>query len=167
MPSFLTPDFGLLFWMLIAFLVVFGILAKFGFPIIINMVEERKKYIDESLQSAREANEKLANIKAESDAILMEAYQQQSRIFNDATATRDKSIREAKDRGTAEGNRILDDARQQIVAEREKALRANREEVANLSIQIASKVIAKNLQEDKQQVQYIDSLLNEMSIFNK
>ena len=65
MPSFLTPDFGLLFWMLIAFLVVFGILAKFGFPIIINMVEERKKYIDESLQSAREANEKLANIKAE------------------------------------------------------------------------------------------------------
>ena len=58
MPSFLTPDFGLLFWMLIAFLVVFGILAKFGFPIIINMVEERKKYIDESLQSAREANEK-------------------------------------------------------------------------------------------------------------
>ena len=164
MPSFLTPDFGLLFWMLIAFLVVFGILAKFGFPIIINMVEERKKYIDESLQSAREANEKLANIKAESDAILMEAHQQQSQILKDATATRDKIIREAKDRATAEGNRILEDARQ---AEREKALRANREEVANLSIQIASKVIAKNLQEDKQQVQYIDSLLNEMSIFNK
>ena len=153
--------------MLIAFLVVFGILAKFGFPIIINMVEERKKYIDESLQSAREANEKLANIKAESDAILMEAHQQQSQILKDATATRDKIIREAKDRATAEGNRILEDARQQIVAEREKALRANREEVANLSIQIASKVIAKNLQEDKQQVQYIDSLLNEMSIFNK
>lgn len=167
MPSFLTPDFGLLFWMLIAFLVVFGILAKFGFPIIINMVEERKKYIDESLQSAREANEKLANIKAESDAILMEAHQQQSQILKDATATRDKIIREAKDRATAEGNRILEDARQQIVAEREKALRANREKVANLSIQIASKVIAKNLQEDKQQVQYIDSLLNEMSIFNK
>ena len=167
MPSFLTPDFGLLFWMLIAFLVVFGILAKFGFPIIINMVEERKKYIDESLQSAREANEKLANIKAESDAILMEAHQQQSQILKDATATRDKIIREAKDRATAEGNRILEDARQQVVAEREKALRANREEVANLSIQIASKVIAKNLQEDKQQVQYIDSLLNEMSIFNK
>ena len=167
MPSFLTPDFGLLFWMLIAFLVVFGILAKFGFPIIINMVEERKKYIDESLQSAREANEKLANIKAESDAILMEAHQQQSQILKDATATRDKIIREAKDRATAEGNRILEDARQQIVAEREKALRANREQVANLSIQIASKVIAKNLQEDKQQVQYIDSLLNEMSIFNK
>ena len=167
MPSFLTPDFGLLFWMLIAFLVVFGILAKFGFPIIINMVEERKKYIDESLQRAREANEKLANIKAESDAILMEAHQQQSQILKDATATRDKIIREAKDRATAEGNRILEDARQQIVAEREKALRANREEVANLSIQIASKVIAKNLQEDKQQVQYIDSLLNEMSIFNK
>ncbi len=164
MPSFLTPDFGLLFWMLIAFLVVFGILAKFGFPAIINMVEERKKFIDESLQSAREANEKLANIKAESDAMLKEAHQQQSQILKDAAATRDKMIREAKDKATAEGNRILEDARQQIVAEREKAMRQSREEIAGLSIQIASKVIAKNLQADSKQVEYIDSLLNNMTV---
>ena len=164
MPSFLTPDFGLLFWMLIAFLVLIGILAKFGFPVIIHMVEERKKFIDESLQSAREANEKLANIKAESDAILKEAHQQQSQILKDAAATRDKMIREAKDKATAEGNRILDDARQQIVAEREKAMRQNREEVAELSIKIASKVIAKNLQEDGQQAKYIDGLLDSMTV---
>lgn len=163
MPSFLTPDFGLLFWMLIAFLVVFGILAKFGFPAIINMVEERKKFIDESLLSAREANEKLANIKAESDAIIKDARQQQSQILKDAAATRDKMIREAKDKATAEGNRILEDARCQIVAEREKAMRQSREEVADLSIRIAGKVIAKNLQTDSTQVEYIDSLLNNMT----
>lgn len=163
MPSFLTPDFGLLFWMLIAFLVVFGILAKFGFPAIINMVEERKKFIDESLLSAREANEKLANIKAESDAILKDARQQQSQILKDAAATRDKMIREAKDKATAEGNRILEDARRQIVAEREKAMRQSREEVADLSIRIAGKVIARNLQTDNAQVEYIDSLLNNMT----
>ena len=58
MPSLLTPDPGLLFWMLVAFAVVFFVLAKFGFPVITKMVEERKNYIDESLKKAREANEK-------------------------------------------------------------------------------------------------------------
>ena len=80
LPSILSPDFGLLFWMLLAFLVVFFLMAKFGFPVITNMVEERKKFIDESLKSAREANEKLANIKVESEAILNEARKQQATI---------------------------------------------------------------------------------------
>lgn len=70
MPSFFTPDFGLLFWMFITFLVVLVVVGKFGFPAIVKMVEERKAYIDESLNKAREANEKLANIQAESEQIL-------------------------------------------------------------------------------------------------
>jgi F-type H+-transporting ATPase subunit b len=164
MPSFLTPDFGLLFWMLIAFLVVFFILAKFGFPAIINMVEERKKYIDESLQSAREANEKLANIKAESEVILKEAQLRQSQILKDATATREKIIREAKEKASTEASRIVEEARAQIVAEREKSERDSREQIADLSIQIASKVLSKNLEKDNQQIEWIDHLLDEMSI---
>ncbi len=164
MPSFLTPDFGLLFWMLIAFLVVFFILAKFGFPAIISMVEERKKYIDESLQSAREANEKLANIKAESEVILKEAQLRQSQILKDATATREKIIREAKEKASTEASRIVEEARAQIVAEREKSERDSREQIADLSIQIASKVLSKNLEKDNQQIEWIDHLLDEMSI---
>ena len=164
MPSFLTPDFGLLFWMLIAFLVVFFILAKFGFPAIINMVEERKKYIHESLQSAREANEKLANIKAESEVILKEAQLRQSQILKDATATREKIIREAKEKASTEASRIVEEARAQIVAEREKSERDSREQIADLSIQIASKVLSKNLEKDNQQIEWIDHLLDEMSI---
>ena len=65
LPSILTPDLGLLFWMLLAFLVVFCLLAKFGFPVITKMVEERKAYIDASLQKAHEANERLAGIEQE------------------------------------------------------------------------------------------------------
>ena len=62
--SLLTPDSGLLFWMVIVFGIVFVILAKYGFPVITRMVDERKQYIDKSLLAAREANEQLANIKA-------------------------------------------------------------------------------------------------------
>ena len=73
LPSILTPDLGLLFWMLLAFLVVFFVLAKYGFPAIIGMVEERKNYIDESLRKAHEASERLGNIQMEGESILQEA----------------------------------------------------------------------------------------------
>lgn len=80
LPSILTPDVGLLFWMLLAFLVVFGLMAKFGFPVIINMVNERKNYIDESLQKAHEANERLASIEQEGERLLNEARARQAEI---------------------------------------------------------------------------------------
>lgn len=164
MPSFLTPDFGLLFWMLLAFIVVLIILARFGFPAIINMVEERKKYIDESLQSAREANEKLANVKTESEEILKEAQSRQSQILKDATATREAIIRQAKEKAQVEAGHILEEARNQIAAEREKARRDNREQVADLSIKIAGKVLSKNLDNDQAQTEWIDKLLDELSV---
>lgn len=164
MPSFLTPDFGLFFWMLIAFVIVFVILAKFGFPVIINMVEERKKYIDDSLRSAKEANEKLANIQAESDNILKEARTKQSEILRNANATRDNIISEAKDKAAAESARILKEARKQIEAEKERAKRENKEDIIDLSVKIAGKVLAKDLEEDAKQKEWINKLLEEASI---
>ena len=92
MPSILTPDFGLLFWMLLSFLVVFFLLAKYGFPAIVKAVEERKNFIDESLKNAREANEKLAGIQAESETLLREAREKQAQIIKEAMATRDSII---------------------------------------------------------------------------
>ena len=98
MPSLLTPDPGLLFWMLLAFVIVFIILAKFGFPVITKMVEDRKNYIDESLKKAREANEKLANIQSESELIMRQAREKQAEILKEAMATRDNIIKEARDK---------------------------------------------------------------------
>lgn len=164
MPSFLTPDFGLFFWMLLAFVIVFAILAKFGFPIIINMVEERKKYIDDSLKSAREANEKLANIQAESDNLLKEARTKQSEILRDANATRDTIISEAKNKAASESARILNEARKQIEAEKEKAKRENQAEIIDLSVKIAGKVLAKDLEEDAKQKEWINKILEEASV---
>ena len=76
----ITPDFGLLFWMTVVFLIVFFILWKWGFPVIVKMVNDRKEFIDESLRKAREANERLANIKTESESILQEAREKQALI---------------------------------------------------------------------------------------
>lgn len=163
MPSFLTPDFGLLFWMLIAFLVVFVLLAKYGFPVITGMVEQRKQYIDESLSKARQANEKLANIKEECQALLQQAQTRQTQILKEATQTRNQIIAESKLKAQEEADRILEDARKQIQAETEKAQAEIRMQVADLSLQIAAKILSRNLQKDEEQTQWINQLLSKVS----
>ena len=92
LPAILTPDLGLLFWMLLSFLVVFVVLAKFGFPAIVNMVDERNKYIDDSLRKAHEAQERLANIEKEGESILQEAREKQAQILKEAAESRLTSV---------------------------------------------------------------------------
>lgn len=162
MPSILTPDFGLLFWMLVSFLVVFFLLAKYGFPAILGAVEERKNFIDESLKNAREANEKLAGVKAESEKLLREAREKQAQIIKEAMATRDSIVAEARDKAQAEGRQLLEEAKKQIDAEKDNALRDIRSQVADLSVQIAEKVIRRQLSGDGEQEKYIERMLEDV-----
>ena len=116
--SLLTPDFGLLFWMLLSFLIVFGLLTKFGFPVITRIVNERREYIQQSLAAADEANRRLAEIKMESEGILDEAHVRQSELIRQATAESDKMILDAKEKAAAEAQKQLDEARRQINAQK-------------------------------------------------
>ena len=163
MPSILSPDLGLLFWMFLAFLIVFALVAKYGFPVIIKMVEDRKNYIDESLKKAREANEKLANIKAESEEILRQASERQAQVLKEAMATRDSIVNEARDKAREEGQKLLEEAKAQIAVEKENALRDIRNTVADVSVQIAEKVVRRQLDKDTEDEQYIERLLNEVT----
>lgn len=160
--SLLVPDSGLLFWMLLSFGVVFIILAKYGFPVIVKMVESRKDYIDQSLDAAKEANRQLSAIKSESEAILAKAHEEQTRILNEAAATRDRIIQEAKEQARMEGQKQLEEAKRQIAAEKEEAIRDIRRQVAVLSVDIAEKVLRKNLDKKQEQMAMIDRLLDEV-----
>ena len=163
LPSILTPDIGLLFWMFLAFVVVFFILAKFGFPTIINMVENRKKYIDESLRKAHEASERLENIQQEGETILQEAREKQAFIMKEAAETRDAIVEKAQEKARDESARLLADAKKQIEIEKQNAIRDIRSQVAELSVQIAEKVLRERLSSDEQQMEMIDRLLDEVS----
>ena len=92
----LQPESGLLFWMVISFGVVFVLLAKFGFPVITRMVEERRVYVEKSLEAAKQANEQLAGIKSESEALLQKAREEQMRILNEAAAAKQARIMAAE-----------------------------------------------------------------------
>ena len=164
LPSILTPDLGLLFWMLLAFLVVFVVLAIYGFPAIINMVEKRKQYIDESLSKAHEASERLENIRQDGEAMLQEAREHQAKIMQEAADTRDAIVEKAQEKAREEGARLLAEARQQIESEKQNAIRDIRAQVAVLSVQIAEKVLREKLSDDSQQMQLIDKLLDEVSV---
>jgi F-type H+-transporting ATPase subunit b len=162
----LIPSTGLLFWMTITFLVVLGLLWKFGFPVIVKMVNERKKYIDESLEKAHDANEKLANIKAEGEKLLQEAREKQAQILKEAAATRDAIVSQAQDKAKAEGVKILSEAKAEIETEKQNAIRDIRSQVAELSVMIAGKVLRQDLSDSKQQMNMIDRLLDEVSVQN-
>ena len=149
--------------MLVAFGIVFFVLAKFGFPVIVGMVEKRKQYIDDSLKAAHEANERLVHIKEESESILAKAREEQANILKEAVETRKRIIQESKDQAGVEGNRILEEARKQIQKEKEDAIRDIRLQVSELSIGIAEKILRKNLDDEQKQNGLIDRLLDEAS----
>ena len=166
LPAILTPDLGLLFWMLLAFAVIFFVLAKYGFPAITNMVEERKQYIDESLKKAHEASERLENIKQGGEAILQEAREKQALILKEAAETREAIVEKAQEKAREESARLLEDAKMQISAEKQNAIRDIRSQVAELSVQIAEKILRDKLSSDAAQMDMIDRLLDEISVDN-
>ena len=159
----LIPSTGLLFWMSLTFLVVLFILWRFGFPVITDMVNERKAFIDESLQKAHDANERLANIQKEGESILQDAREKQAQILKEAAETRDAIVEKAKDKARQEGARLLDDAKLAIEQEKKAAIADIRNQVATLSVEIAEKVLRQQLKGDQAQMDLIERLLDDVS----
>ncbi len=158
----LIPSSGTLFWMIIIFGIVFFILTKYAFPVIIRMVDERKKYIDDSLEAARQANEQLAQVKVESERMLKQAREEQAQILKEAVTARDRILKEAQTRAQTEARKALDETRQQIIAEKESAINDIRQQVAILSVDVAEKILRKDLTGEKEHIELIDRLLDEM-----
>ncbi|MCI6549530.1 MAG: F0F1 ATP synthase subunit B [Prevotella sp.] len=163
----LIPESGLLFWMTLVFVIVFLILWKWGFPAIVKMVNDRKSFIDESLRKAHEANERLANIQKEGESLLQQAREKQAEILREAATTRDAIVGQAQEKAKDEGARLLNEAKAEIEAEKQNAIRDIRSQVAELSVQIAEKILREKLSKDSAQMDMIDRLLDEVSVDNK
>ncbi len=159
--SLITPDFGLLFWMVLIFGVVFFILAKAGFPIITGMVDKRSEAIEKSLKDAREIEEKMTRINEESREIMDQARREQNALIAEATETKKHIIEQAREQAREEAQKIVSDARIQISAEKESALRDVRKEVSLLSVAIAEKILRRELSSDKDLQDYVSTLLDE------
>lgn len=152
--------------MTLVFVIVFLILWKFGFPAIVKMIDERKAYIDESLCKAKEANDKLQNIQKEGEAMLQEARDKQAAIMREAASTRDAIVEKTQAKANDEGARILAEAKAEIDSQKQAAIRDIRTQVAELSVQIAEKILREKLAASDKQNALIDKLLDEVSSDN-
>lgn len=159
--NLVTPDAGLLFWMVVIFGLLFFLLWKFGFPVITSMVEKRNATIEKSLKDAHEIEARMGQMVEEHARMLDEARKEQAQILREATDTRNMILAQAKDDAREEAAKILAEARTQIEAEKEAALRDVRKEVAVLSVSIAEKILRKELADDREQREYIDRMVEE------
>ncbi|HZK04171.1 MAG TPA: F0F1 ATP synthase subunit B [Bacteroidaceae bacterium] len=160
----LIPEIGILVWMLIAAGIVFLILIKWGFPVITKMVDDRKEFIDNSLESAIKANERLANIEIECDQAIESTKAERAKILKETEKYRKKLISEARREAEMEQERMITYAKKVIEREKEEALRSIRFQVAEISLDIAEKVLRKKLSDSKEQTEMIDRLLDDIKI---
>ncbi len=160
--SLLEPNAGLVFWMLLAFGIVFFLLAKFAWPTIIGAADKRSDFIADSIKSAEEANKKLADVKIEAENIIAEAMSKKSQIMQETSASRDKIINDAKQKAEEEAEKIVADARVSMQREHEEVMSQYRSEVASMAIDIAEKLLRRELSTDKEQQALINSMLDEL-----
>ena len=159
--SLITPDFGLLFWMVVIFGIVFFLLAKFGFPVITKAVQTRSDHIADSLKAADEAQARLAGLAQEQAKMIEETRLEQSRILKEASQARESIIAQAKEEAAAEAAKLLEHAKVEIAAERESAIRDIRRQVAMISVEVAEKIVRKDLAEGDDQLALLDRLVDE------
>ena len=161
-----TPEFGLVFWMFLAFLCLYLILAKWAWPYIIKSMEERADLIDKGVAYAQEAKSHLDNAKAEADKLVAEARNKQNEMLRDAERMRNQLIDDAKGEAAVEAKKVTEAAQISLEQARKEAERQLRTEVGDLALQIAEKVIRRNIASDDAQRALVDQYLNEVETKN-
>ena len=159
--SLLTPDVGLLFCMLLSFLIVFGALAKFGFPIITGMVDKRREHINESLRAADEARARLEGVEEKARQMMDDATKRSNEVVSAAVADSQRIIEAARQKADADVAERMEAARKQIEIEKEKALGEMRSTVAMLSVEVAEKVMRTKLNDSSAEGELLERLIDE------
>ena len=159
-----TPDIGLLFWMLVSFGIVFFILKKFAWKPILNMLYEREESIEKALKSADEAKKEMEKLQENNERILNEARLEREKIFREAQEIKEKIISDAREQAVKEKDKAMSDARASIEAEKNAAIKDMRNIAAELSVQVAEKLLRRELSNDLKQKELVEKLVNEIPV---
>jgi len=154
-----TPDFGLLFWQILTFIAVFFVLSKFAWKPILAGLKEREESIETALSEARKAKEEMTNLKADNEKLLIEARKEKDKMLQEAQHMANTLIQDAKDRTGKETSVMIQSAREEIEISKEAALAELKNYLASTSLDIAEKVIRRNLSTDASQQQLVKELL--------
>lgn len=162
--SLVTPNIGLLFWMLVSFSVVFFILKKFAWPVILRMLEEREQSIDKALHEAEKAREEIDLLKSDNERMLQEVQLKRDEMLKEARAIQEKMLEEARLQAGEERQKILAETAEMIAAEKEAATKDVKRLMAEHATAIARLLLKKELTGDKAQDELIDAYLNNLDL---
>jgi F-type H+-transporting ATPase subunit b len=160
----LTPDFGLLFWTLLAFLVVLFILSRFAWPAIVKGLKERERSIADALATAEQVKAEMAQLKSENEALLAKAREERAQLLKEARETRDRLVNEAKDQAKVEANRIMLEAQAAIQTQKMAAITEVKNKVGTLVIDVAEKILRRELSNKADQEKFIQQVANEVKL---
>ncbi len=160
----ITPSFGLIFWQTIIFLIVLFILGKFAWKPILGAISSREQSIADALKAAESAKEEMTNLKSTNEKLLAEARQERDKMMREAAKVGEQLNEQAKADAKIIGDKMIDDAKQTIEAEKNDAIRQIKDQVADLSLQIAEKLLKKNLADDKSQQDLIKDFMKDLKL---
>lgn len=160
----LTPELGLFFWTLIAFLAVFFILRKFAWGPILSSLGEREKGIADSIATAQRVKAEMAQMKSENEKLMAQAREERSTMLKEAKEIKDRMISEAKEQAKNEANKIISDAQLQIRQQKNAALTEVKNEIGNLAVEVAGKILRQELAASKGQEAYMQLLSEDIKL---
>jgi F-type H+-transporting ATPase subunit b len=160
----LTPEFGLLIWTLLAFIVVFFILARFAWPAIIKGLKERENTINEALATAERVKAEMAQMKSENEALLASAREERALLIKEARETKDKIINDAKEQAKTEANKIISEAQAAINNQKMAALTDVKNQVGKLVMETTKKILQREFASNQVQEQHIQSMIDEVKL---
>jgi F-type H+-transporting ATPase subunit b len=160
----LTPSTGLFFWQLVIFLGLFFLLAKFAWKPILSGLKEREESIQTALDSAERAKQDMAALQAGNEKLLKEAREERDKILRDARAAASLLQEQIQTEAKKNADRLIADARAVINTEKQAALRDVKQQVALFSLQVAERLMKKNLESDKAQKDLIESYIKDIKL---
>lgn len=159
-----TPGLGLIFWQTLVFVIVLFILSRFAWKPILGSLKERESSIDQALQAANQARLEMAALKADNEKLLDEARSERDRILKSAQVSSENIIQEAREKAQSESARILQEAQQAIRNERQAAVADIKKEIVSLSVEIAEKLLKKQLQDQASQKALVNDLMKDTQL---
>ena len=157
-----TPDFGLVFWMFIAFGILFLALWKYAWPVILRSVDSRVDLIDKGVEYAQDAKAQLDNARAEAESYINDARRQQADILREADKMKTQIIEQARSAAQVEAQKVMDNAKLQIAQQQKEAQQQFRNQVSSFALDIAGKIVKNQMQNDAAQKQLVDNLLDQI-----
>lgn len=161
-----TPDFGLIFWMFVAFGILFIVLWRFAWPVILKSVDSRAELIDKGVEYAQAAKAQLDNARQEAEDYLNDARRQQADILREADKMKTQIIEEARSAAQVEAQKVMESAKLQIQQQQKEAQQQFRNQVSEFAIQIAGKIVHNQMKDDAAQNKLVDSLLDDIESKN-